>query len=91
MVTYPIHVSRKRYGGRNLARLRNSQEHNRLAEQLENYLNAKIEQNSNQTQVYLYAQIAIDLGFSVDAIRAVLFAVDSGHNGLTVRKPPVNG
>ncbi len=57
----------------------------------EDYLNAKMaDEQSESAHVYIYGFMARDLGLTTDEVRDVMFAVDCGHNGITIRKPAKN-
>jgi hypothetical protein len=86
MVTYPVSVPRDPYRGRNPSRLRKPQDFDRLAEQLERYINERVAKKDDEIQEFLYGFIAIDLGIEQDRVRDVLFGVDCGHNALLVQK-----
>jgi hypothetical protein len=86
MVSFPISVPRDGYRGNDRRRRQKQQQYNEVAKECEEYLNRTIAANPAETQVYYYAYIAGDLNLSVEDVRDVLFAVDCGHNGLTVSK-----
>ena len=85
MASFPISVPRDGYRGSDPSR-RKQQRHNEVAKECEEYLNRKIAENSSETQVYHHVSIAHDLNLFLEDVHNVLFAVDSGHNGLTVHK-----
>jgi hypothetical protein len=87
MVTYPVQVPRKSYRGSDQRRLLKVITHNRVAAELERYINGRIQSRAEETQTFLYYEIAAETGCPKDLVRDVLFGVDGGHNGLTVRKP----
>lgn len=95
MVTYPISVPRKFYKG-SKSNIRNKiSEYNRIASELEDLINSKInskiekykKDTSSQSDYYqiLYYQIAAETNYDIDLITEILFGVDCGHNGFTVR------
>jgi hypothetical protein len=86
MVSFPVSVPRDGYRGNDPRRRRKQQRHNEVARECEEYLNRKIAEDAAETQVYHYSSIARDLNLFLEDVRNVLFAVDCGHNGLTVRK-----
>jgi hypothetical protein len=88
MVRYPVRVPRDGYKGRDPKKRQKRSEKNRIAKELEDYLNRAIEKNDQNLQQYLYGYIAADTGFSEKIVRDILFGVDAGHNGLTVIKNP---
>ena len=88
MVTYPVRVPRDSYRGRNPQKRQKCSERNRIAQELEKYLNNAIAKDDSHIQQYCYGNIAIDTGLSVEMVREILFGVDCGHIGLTVIKNP---
>lgn len=86
MPVYPIRVPRERYRGSKPGIARKVAEHNRLAAALEEYLNKWIAERDEPIQLHLYGLIAADMNLPVETVRGILFGVDCGHNGLTVRK-----
>lgn len=88
MTSYPIHVQRDHYRGRDPRRRERQRRHNEVAQICERYLNEKIATSPANVQTYLYYQVARDLRLPLEEVREVLFSVDGGHNGLTVRKDP---
>ena len=89
MVAYPIRVPRKQYLGAKPSLRRKTAEHNELAKILEKHINDCVAERDDEIQVYIYGFIAADLGLRVDDVRAVLYGVDAGHNGLTIVKRPM--
>lgn len=87
MKTYPIRVPRKHYRGSKPAQTKKVNQHNHLAKQLEDYINADIAECDDELQQFMYPILAADLGLNTKDVRNVLFAVDAGHNGITVIKP----
>ena len=86
MVTYPVHVPRKGYSGGKAAIRQKVVMRNRIAAELERHINEKIAEREEETQVYLYYEIARDTGYDVETVKDILFGVDCGHNGFTVSK-----
>ena len=88
MVTYPISVRRKYYQGSSAKKQFEAQEHNRIAAVLEEHINKRMMENqATEFFTYTYGRIAADLGLDLELVRNILFSVDYGHNGLTIRKP----
>lgn len=86
MVTYPISVPRKTYMGSKPVTQVKTNEYNRIAGELERYINKQIEEQEEGTKTYLYYRIASTTGHPLKLVREILFGVDGGHNGFTVRK-----
>jgi hypothetical protein len=87
MVNYPVHVPRKNYRGSNTVIQIKTNERNRIAAELERYINQRIKEQKEETKVYLYYEIASATGNSLELVREILFGVDGGHNGFTAKKP----
>jgi hypothetical protein len=77
---------RKTYRGSKQVTQVKTSEHNRIAAELERYINARIEERAEEIQVYLYYEIASATGYPLKLVREMLFGVDGGHNGFTVVK-----
>ena len=86
MPVYPIHVPRSRYRGNTPRRLRKAQRLNEIARTCEDYLNRKVAEQRENVHGYSYGFMASDLGLTAEEVRDVMFAVDCGHNGITIRK-----
>ncbi len=86
MVRYPVRVPRKDYRGSKANIRLKVAERNRLAQRLEEHVNARIAESDEEVQIYLYYEIARDLNLPIDTVRKILFAVDGGDNGFTVVK-----
>ena len=86
MATYPIIVPRDHYHGKDQRRRRKAHRHNEIAKRCEDYLNQKIRDNPAGIQQYVYGYIASGLSLTTGEVCKVMFAVDCGHSGITVRK-----
>ena len=86
MVIYPIRVKRKQYRGMNPREQEKTRNYNELAKVLEGYINEKIKEDESEVQQYIYGNIASDLNLEIAEVREILFSVDCGHNGFTVKK-----
>lgn len=88
MPTYPVHVPRDGYRGSNPARRRKQSLFNSRAKLLEDYLNAEMEKlPSGEIRMFTYGFIAIDVKMNAEDVRDVLYGVDAGSGGITIRKP----
>ncbi len=74
------------YRGAKAAIRRRTDEYNRIAAELERHINERIRSQEGETQTYLYYEIATETGYPLERVREILFGVDCGHNGFTVRK-----
>ncbi|WP_227104534.1 hypothetical protein [Chromobacterium rhizoryzae] len=87
MVTHPIHVKRSNYRGADPKKRQKAAEQNRIAAELESYINELLRNQSEPIQVYLYYQIAAKTGYPEATVRDLCFVIDGGHNGFTAIKP----
>lgn len=89
MKTYPLRVNVKPYRGHvPELRLRYLDKVCR-GNAIEAYLNEKMHAAvSGEARSFDYWEIANELGMSEEDVRDILFAVDGGHNGITIKRPP---
>ena len=87
MVTYPVRIPRKHYRGSKSNIRQKVDEQNRIACELEKYINEKIEKQAHEFHSYLYYEIASETGYDLKTVEEILFSVDCGNNGFTVCKP----
>lgn len=90
MKEYPIYIPRKTYKGSNASLKKKHDEYNRIAKELEAFLNKEIEQSNQETQIYKYGDISFATGISEQIVLELLFSVDCGHNGITIHKSKAN-
>lgn len=83
MVKYPIHVKRSSYRGANRLKQEKASEHNRIAQDLEIYINGLLKKQTAAIQSYLYNEIASATDCSEELVRELCFSIDCGHNGFT--------
>jgi hypothetical protein len=88
MATYPISIPRKSYQGSDPKKQRRVNEQNRIAAELEKYINAQIKDHGGGS--YLYSSISYETGYDIETVRKLCFAIDCGHNGFTVAEPENN-
>lgn len=86
MVTYPIHIKRDHYGGRDTKKRQNSADRNRIASELEEYINQRLLKQEASVQVYDFADIARATGYSIDVVSGLGYSIDGGSNGFTAWK-----
>lgn len=87
MKTYPVHVPRDLYGGRDDARRRKQASFNDAAQAIEQYLNREMEAEPEGTmREFLTADIARALHLDDDLADRIVFKIDCGHNGVTIRR-----
>ena len=88
MTVYPVNVPRKHYRGTKSRLRQKARRYNEIAQICEDYLNRRIAERPEEVQQYTYAFMASDLNLTTAQVREVMFGVDAGHNGITVRKLP---
>ncbi len=87
MKTYPVHVPRDLYGGRDDARRRKQASFNDAAQAIEHYLNRAMEaEPAGNAREFLTADIARALHLDGELVDRIVFSIDCGHNGVTIRK-----
>jgi len=86
-VIVPIRVCIKPYTGSKEKLKQKYYEKLRIAKVIENYINEKMQNQSHQ--VFMYYQIANDLGLFAETVHDILYATDCGSNGITVFNPAV--
>lgn len=86
MVTHPIHVKRSNYRGADPKKRQKAADQNRIAAELESYINGLLRNQTAPIQVYLYYQIATATGYAESVVRDLCFVIDGGHNGFTAIK-----
>lgn len=87
MKTYPVRVPRDPYSGRNDARRRKQMAFNDAAKAIEQYLNREMEaEPAGTAREFLTANLARELHLDDDLADSIVFGIDCGHNGVTIRK-----
>lgn len=87
MKTYPVRVPRNLYSGRDDARRRKQASFNDAAQAIEQYLNRAMEAEPGGTmREFLTADIARALHLDDELVDRIIFSIDCGHNGVTIRK-----
>ena len=78
-----LEVQRSSYGGKNAKKFTEHMAYNRDADLIKNYLNKQIK--NGKTGTFLYAHIAHEVGLSRERVAELLFSIDCGSNGFTIR------
>jgi hypothetical protein len=86
MVTYPVHIERDHYGGRDTKKQQKASDRNRVASELEEYINQRLLRQEVPVQVYDFADIARATGYSIDVVSELGYSIDGGSNGFTAWK-----
>ena len=87
MKTYPVRVPRDPYRGMNDARRRKQMVFNDAAQAIERYLNREMEaEPAGDAREFLTADIARALHLDGELTDRIVFGIDCGHNGVTIRK-----
>ncbi len=87
MVTYPIRVSRTVYRGADPKKRAKASSLNRVAAEIEAYINGQLQKQERPVQVYDYWDIAEATGHSIELVRDLCYSIDGGSNGFTATKP----
>lgn len=84
---FPVRVPRDRYRGSEPRRSRKRDEYNRVAQRVEDYLNADLAKEPEHTvKSYVSYAIAFDLKENQEFVREVVSGIDAGSNGVTICK-----
>ena len=86
VAVYPIRVPWTGYGGSNSTKRRKIRRCNEIAQMCEEYINRKVQEGSEQVQLFLYAAMAHDLRLTTEEVADVMIGVEGGHNGIMVRR-----
>lgn len=87
MKTYPVRVPRDLYSGRNDARRRKQATFNDAAGAIERYLNREMQaEPAGTAREFLTADLARKLHLDPELTDSVVFGIDCGHNGVTIRR-----
>lgn len=87
MKTYPVRVPRDLYSGRKDARRRKQTSFNDAAQAIEHYLNRAMEVEApGDAREFLTADIARALHLDGELTNRIVFGIDCGHNGVTIRR-----
>ena len=78
-----IEVQRSCYRGKDEKKFAAHMAYNRDANLLENHINQQI--TNGETGTFLYANIAREVGLSRERVTEILFSVECGSNGFTIR------
>jgi hypothetical protein len=82
MAILPLRPYLKHYSGSQENPRRKTAEYNEMATRVVEHVNALIANNPDESQQYMFAEIAIDLGLTADQVRSAFSYV--GRNGITI-------
>jgi hypothetical protein len=82
MAILPLRPYLKHYSGSQENPRRKIAEYNEMATRIVEHVNALIANNPDETQQYMFAEIAIELGLAADQVRSAFSSV--GRNGITI-------
>jgi hypothetical protein len=82
MSILPLTPNLRDYRGSKENLRRKNAEYNAMAHRVAEHVNRRIADNPNKIQQYMFANIAHDLGFTTDQVRAAIS--DGGYNGRTI-------
>lgn len=87
MAVYPVSIRRDTYRGRNASRLRKAAEYNRVAAKVEAHINQTIAGwREDEINTFYSATIARTLREDDQLVHDIVFSIDCGSNGVTIRK-----
>lgn len=86
MVSCPITVKRMNYRGSNASKQSKARAYNQKAAELESYVNDLLKNQTEETKVYHYSEIAEATGYSLKEVEEILYSVDCGQHGFTARR-----
>jgi hypothetical protein len=87
MVSYPIHITRDAYRSRDPGKLQKAAHPNRDVAELERKINDILREQKESIEVYSWASIARDTGFSYSSVQKVGYSIDCGSNSFTATAP----
>lgn len=87
MVSYPIHISRDAYRGRDPRKRQKAADHNRDVAKLERKINDMLREQKEPIKVYSWAATASETGMSYEFVQRVGYSIDGGSNGFTATAP----
>lgn len=83
MASYPIHITRDPYRGRDPRKRQKAADHNRDVAELERKINEILCQQTEPIKVYDWFTIAQDTGFPFEFVKKVGYSIEGGSNGFT--------
>ena len=78
----PLTPNLKSYRGSKPNLTRKNHDYNAMATRVAHHVNVLVADNPNETQQYMFARIAAELGLTTDQVRSAIS--DGGWNGITV-------
>lgn len=82
MTALPLQPRLKSYRGAKEQLQRRTTDFNRMAQRVVDHVNTLIANDPREVQMYIFANIAIDLGLTTDEVRSAIY--HGGYNGITV-------
>src|SRR5262245_7354321 len=83
MPNLPVQPNLRHYGGSKENVRHRSAEYDARAQKVADHVNTLIASNADSLQQYYFANIARELGYSVEEVRSAIS--DGGYNGITFR------
>lgn len=83
MVSHPIRLKREHYSGRDQRKRQKAADKNRVASELESYINGLLLRQVAPIEVYDFAEIADATGYSMELVSDLGYSIDGGSNGFT--------
>jgi len=78
-----IEIQRSSYGGKDAKKFAEHMAYNHDVDLLEKHINRQI--NNGETGVFLYAKLAKEVGLSRERVTEILYLIDCGSNGFTIK------
>ncbi len=91
MVRYPLHAPRKIFRGRKPREAAKRDRFNRIAAQVECYLNDELARPDDDTiRIFRSHEVASAIGEDIDLVQEIIFGIDGGSGGVTAWKGDYN-
>lgn len=87
MVTYPIHVTRSGYRGKDARKRAKATQDNRDAALIENAVNELLLKQATPFKVYLWGEVSNASGVDYETVKRLGHSIDGGSNGFTATRP----
>lgn len=87
MVSYPIHIARDNYRGRDPRKRQKAATHNQQVSDLERKINDMLREQKEPIKAYLWGSIASETGHSYEFVQKVGYSIECGNGGFTATAP----
>jgi hypothetical protein len=86
MIKYPVRFSVPKYQGADPRQKAQNIEQMRIGKLIQDWLNNKAEASASKIISINYIEIADALSLAEETVKAILYPVDFGHNGITIER-----